>query len=67
MDVFQAFIAMIVFSEGHFDDKIKSIFSFFDLDGDGDLGRKELSVFIQSSIVGLCKMLGLPPPSVMGI
>ena len=58
---------MTVFSIGHFDDKIKCIFCFFDLSGDGDLDRKELSVFVQSSIVGLCKMVGLPPPSVMGI
>ena len=58
---------MTVFAEGHFDDKIRCIFSFFDLDGDGDLGRKELSIFVESSIHGLCKMTGLPSPSVMGI
>ena len=67
VDIYQAFIAMAVFSDGHFDDKIKCIFCFFDLSGDGDLDRKELSVFVQSSIVGLCKMTGLPAPSVMGI
>ena len=67
VDIYQAFIAMTVFADGHFDDKIKAIFSFFDLSGDGDLDRKELSVFVQSSIVGLCKMTGLPAPSVMGI
>jgi hypothetical protein len=49
-DIYQAFITMAVFTEGHFDDKIKCIFSFFDLDGNGDLERKELSVFIISSI-----------------
>jgi len=67
VDIHQAFISMAVFADGHFDDKIKSIFCFFDLSGDGDLDRKELSIFVQSSIVGLCKTTGLPPPSVMGI
>jgi Ca2+-binding EF-hand superfamily protein len=68
VDIYQAFISMVVFSSsGHFDDKIKTIFSFFDLDGNGDLERKELSVFVNSSIHGLCKTTGLPSPSAMGI
>ena len=58
---------MAVFAEGHFDDKIKCIFCFFDLNGNGALERKELSVFVHSAIVGLCKITGLPSPSVMGI
>jgi len=58
---------MAVFAQGNFGDKINAIFCFFDLDGNGDLERRELSVFITSSILGLCKMTGLPSPSIMGI
>jgi len=67
VDIYQVFIAMAVFSAGNFDDKIKSLFCVFDLDGNGDIERKELSCFIMSGVFGLCKMTGLPQPSTMGI
>jgi len=43
------------------------MFSAFDLDDGGSIDRKELSKFLFSSIVGLCKLLGLPNPSYTGI
>jgi Ca2+-binding EF-hand superfamily protein len=39
----------------------------FDIDGGGTIDRKELSKFLLSAIVGLCKLIGLPPPSFLGI
>ena len=67
VDVYQAFIAMAVFSKGHFDDKIQTLFTVFDVDGSGEMERKELSCFITAAVVGLCKFVGLPAPSTMGI
>jgi len=43
------------------------LFCVFDLDGNGDIERRELSCFIMSGVNGLCKMTGLPQPSTMGI
>ena len=43
------------------------IFKAFDVSGDGNLDRKELSKFLMCSICGLCKITGLPVPSRMGI
>jgi Ca2+-binding EF-hand superfamily protein len=43
------------------------VFVAFDIDDGGTIDRKELSKFLFSSIVGLCKLLGLPNPSFTGI
>jgi Ca2+-binding EF-hand superfamily protein len=43
------------------------VFVAFDIDDGGTIDRKELSKFLHSSIVGLCRLLGLPTPSSSGI
>ena len=67
VDVHAAFVTMVVFSKGHFDDKLQALFTVFDIDGNGGIERSELSLFIKASVIGLCKMTGLPTPSPMGI
>jgi len=37
------------------------------MDDGGSIDRKELSKFLFSAIVGLCKLIGLPSPSYAGI
>jgi Ca2+-binding EF-hand superfamily protein len=67
LNIFEAVITMAVFAPGHFDLKIRAIFSVFDLDGSGEIDRGELSAFIQASCNGLCKICSLPRPSSLGI
>jgi Ca2+-binding EF-hand superfamily protein len=67
VDIYESFIALTIFSQGHFDDKIRAVFVVFDIDGGGSIDRKELSKFLLASIVGICKLLGLPSPSFLGI
>lgn len=43
VDIYQSFIALTIFSQGHFDDKIMACFVAFDIDGGGIIDRKELS------------------------
>jgi hypothetical protein len=42
--------------------KIRALFLAFDADEGGTIDRKELVHFLQSAIIGLCKMCGLPIP-----
>ena len=67
VDIYQTLISMVVFSKGHFDDKLRTLFTLFDFDGSGEIERKELSCFIQAAVMGLCKLVGLPYPSTLGI
>ena len=62
------FITLIIFvRDAEFDVKLLTIFRAFDIDGGGSLDRKELSKFLMCAILGLCKLLGLKPPSRLGI
>ena len=63
----QALIGLTIFSDGSFDNKLHTLYSAFDDDGNESINRKELSLFIFSAIVSLCKIVGLPQPSRFGI
>ena len=59
----EAFIALVFFcQEGDYDDRIQVVFNVFDIDGGGELDRKECSKLMQASIYGLTKLAGLPSP-----
>jgi Ca2+-binding EF-hand superfamily protein len=51
-----------MFAKGEFDKKVRGIFNAFDIDGNGVIDRKELLTFINSGILGLCKLVNLPIP-----
>ena len=67
VDVYQAFIGMLVFAQGKIDHKLQSIFALYDLDNSKEMARKELADFIKNSSVGLCKLVGLPQPNSLGV
>ena len=68
INIYEVFISCVVFlKDVEFEDKVLMIFKAFDVSGDGMLDRKELSKFVMCSILGLCKMTGLPEPSRVGI
>ena len=68
INIYEVFIALVVFCKNvEFEDKILMVFKAFDVSGDGNLDRKELSKFLMCSICGLCKITGLPIPSRIGI
>lgn len=52
-------MGMTLFSVGDFDDKLRTLFSAFDLDNSGEIDRKELSTFITDAIYCLCKVVGI--------
>jgi hypothetical protein len=51
-----------MFAKGEFDKKIKGIFNAFDVDGSSYIDRKELLMFINCGILGLCKLVSIPIP-----
>lgn len=54
---------MVIFANGDYTDKIEATFAVFDLDNSKEIDRKELSMFIRSTIFGLCKLCGIPKPT----
>ena len=60
--MYEAFVAMTVFSSGDFDIKLKGLFRSFDTDDGGTIDKQELLLFLKSAIQGLCKLLKLPVP-----
>ena len=68
INIYEVLITLIIFvKNAEFEDKLLTIFKAFDIDDGGSLDRKELGKFIMCSILGLCKILGLTPPSRLGI
>ena len=68
INIYEVLITLIIFvKNAEFEDKTLTIFKAFDVDGGGSLDRKELSKFLMCAIIGLCKILGLNPPSRLGI
>jgi hypothetical protein len=63
IDVRQALIALTIFSQGDFDDKLQSVFGVYDADNDLSINKKDLGLFLKDSILGLCKLIGLTLPS----
>ena len=61
--MYEAFVAMTVFSDGEFDMKLLGLFRSFDVDDGGTIDRKELLVFLNSAVYGLCKLLDIAVPS----
>ena len=63
VDIYEAFVAMTVFSDGDFDLKLKGLFRSFDVDNGGSIDRSELLTFLYAAIYGLCKLLDLKTPN----
>ena len=59
VSVREALVGMTLFSVGDFDDKLRTLFSAFDLDNSGEIDRKELGTFITDAIYCLCKVVGI--------
>ena len=59
VNMYEAFVAMTVFSSGDFDLKLQGLFKSFDVDSGGTIDRQELLTFIFSAVNGLCKFLDL--------
>ena len=62
VNMYEAFVAMTCFSDGHFDLKLIGLFKSFDIDDGGTIDRNELQTFLFSAIKGLCKLLDLTVP-----
>ena len=67
MDIYEAFVAMTVFSDGDFELKLLGLFRSFDVDEGGSIDRGEFLTFLNSAIYGLCKLLDLDPPQLSRI
>ena len=63
VDIYEAFVALTVFSFGDFDVKLLGLFRSFDTDNGGTIDKQEFLKFLQSAIQGLCKLLKLPIPT----
>lgn len=56
----QMYIGMCVFCRNIlYDDRIQLIFTSYDIDGSGELDRKETGKFLEAAIQSLCKLAGL--------
>lgn len=62
MDIYEAFVAMTVFSDGEFELKLLGMFRSFDVDEGGSIDRGEFLTFLNAAIYGLCKLLDLDAP-----
>ena len=68
INIYELLISLVVFeTHSEFEEKVLTIFKAFDIDGGGELDRRELTKFLKCGIVGLCKMIKLKKPSVLGI
>lgn len=63
VEIYEAFVAMTLFSEGDFDLKLLGMFRSFDVDESGTIDRAELLNFILSGTNGLFNLLGLQEPN----
>jgi Ca2+-binding EF-hand superfamily protein len=63
VDIYEAFVALTVFSFGDFDVKLLGLFRSFDTDNGGTIDKQEFLKFLQAAIQGLCKLLKLPIPT----
>jgi hypothetical protein len=62
-DFYIAMTALVIFSRGNTESKVSFLFQMFNDDGSPDMDRKELARFFTVTIIGLCKICGLPSPS----
>lgn len=64
VNFYEAFIVMVLFCrKAEYEERLRLVFESFDIDSGGNLDRRELGQFINASIFGLCKVIGLPEPS----
>ena len=54
---------MLFCKHAEYEERVELIYNLFDLDGGGEIDRRELSIFISAALYGLCKTVGIPPPS----
>jgi Ca2+-binding EF-hand superfamily protein len=62
VNFYEAFVPLTMFAKGEFDKKIKGVFGAFDQDGNQYIDKKELVVFLNTGIFGLCKLVKVPLP-----
>lgn len=66
-DYYTGMVCLVIFSQGDIEEKVSFLFQMFNADGSDDMDRKEMGKFFLSSIIGLCKICKLPPPSKFGL
>ena len=68
VNFYEAYIVMVLFCKyAEYEDRLRLVFDSFDVNGGGTLDRKELNVFVQCSLYGLCKIVGINVPSKLTI
>lgn len=61
INFYEAFIVCVLFCKhAEYEERVRLVFNSFDIDGGGALDRRELNQFINASIFGLCKAVGIP-------